>query len=197
MEAATTTLAVRNTSPLGSTNDHQMLGAEIALVAVLVSASISKQRDVQKKAELADKGWNLELGKMSDCADDISHESPTISAQYKALTRPTWLVRDNEDLVKLAEHLFQESELGHLIADINIGRTKVSYMDGKRVVELRARQRIDLPVWQDIVDFHKNYKSNTRSENLVTVVMKSAVDAALINATLGLAMGIAYRKPRL
>ncbi len=186
LKGTTTLQAKRNAFRL--TKGRELLGAEIALVALLVSASVTKERAAQKKAELANIAANAELAKLSDSGVDVT-ELNDFAPKYKALTRPTWLVRHNEDLVKLAEHLFHEAELGWLIADLNIGQTKESYMDGKRVVELRARQRIDLPVWQDIVEFHKARESNAKPENLVTIVTEAEIDTELMNTKLGLAMG--------
>lgn len=174
--------------------DRALLGAEIALVALLVSASIAKEKSGKteaKKAKLG--GAGAELAKASDAAGDISEIDNDDNANkrglYHVLTRPTWLVRPGEDLVKLAEHLFHEAELGWLIADLNVGQIKESFIDGKRVVELKVRQRIDLPVWQDIVEFHKSQAKNARPENLITIVAENAVDTELLNTNLALAMG--------
>lgn len=175
--------------------DRALLGAEIALAALLVSASVAKQRAEQKKLEIRKKQkLSPEFARLSDRLDEVGEivqdDNMNQAQSYKPMIRPTWLVRHHEDLVKLAEHLFHEAELGWLIADLNIGQTKESYIDGKRIVELRTRQRIDLPVWQDIVEFHKS-RNTVKPENLITIVTEAEVDKELMNATLGLAMGAA------
>jgi hypothetical protein len=184
-----------------SADDRAMLGAEIALAALLISGTVAKERAEQKKVEARKKQQlSAEFAKLSDRLDDAGEISADDNANkaltYKALTRPTWLVRPGEDLVKLAEHLFHEAELGWLIADLNIGTTKESYLDGKRIVELKTRQKIDLPVWQDIVEFHKRNNDNAKPENLITIVTEAAVDTELMNATLGLAMGATVAAPK-
>jgi hypothetical protein len=169
-----------------------LLGAEIALAALLVSAAIAKEKTEGPEAKKAKKG-NAELAKLSDALDEVAEfiadDKANAAAAYQVLTRSTWLVRPNEDLVKLAEHLFHEAELGWLIADLNMSQTKESYVDGKRIVELKVRQRIEIPTWQDIVDFHNRRPENAIPENLVTIVNENAIDTELMNATLGVAMG--------
>ncbi|MFN8655734.1 MAG: hypothetical protein U0105_05310 [Candidatus Obscuribacterales bacterium] len=88
--------------------------------------------------------------------------------KYEHRPRPTWSVRPGEDLCKLAEHLFYDAQLCWLIADINAAITKEVFDGQKRIIELSVGQKIELPVWQDIVAFH-TLKINVRASNTITV----------------------------
>lgn len=92
---------------------------------------------------------------------------------YQPRVRPTWQVGSNEDLCALADRLFKDARLGWLIADLNQLNTTEMFEGSKRIVRLCVRQRIALPVWQDIVKFHKLRKFH--STDLVTVVTKAVL----------------------
>src|SRR5262249_36962927 len=77
-----------------------------------------------------------------------------------------------------------------LIADLNRDRTSESRMDGKRVVEVKSRQLIELPVWEDIVAFHRKQSLEAAPENLVTIVEETGLDLELLLSRLGTAMGL-------
>jgi hypothetical protein len=155
---------------------RKLIGVEIALAVLLASAAVARNLD----------------GRTEPASDSSSDKEKSLAKQsYAALSRPTWLVRPNEDLVKLAEHLFHEGEVGWLIADLNAAQIKDTYVEGKRVVELKERQKIELPVWQDIVEFHKNVpRESCRPEDLITVVTENTIDTELIHAALAPVMGI-------
>lgn len=156
---------------------RKLTGVEIALAVLLTSAAVARRLE---SAEAADQGEDL--------------NSARTKQVYATLTRPTWLVRPNEDLVKLATHLFHDGKLGYLIADLNAAQIKESYVEGKRIVELKERQKIELPVWQDIVEFKKQPTHDLRPEDLITVVSENAIDTELIHAALAPVMGISKGK---
>lgn len=151
---------------------RKLIGVEIALALLLTSAAIAHAREEEQQDDTTDK--HLAYQKQA----------------FAILTRPTWLVRPNEDLVKLAQHLFHDGRLGFLIADLNATQIKECVIDGKRVVELKERQKIELPVWQDILEFRKTAIDSLREEDLITIVTENAIDAELIQATLAPVMGL-------
>lgn len=156
---------------------RQLLGVEIALALLLTSTAIARQ---------------LESNQEQPAQPDTEEKNKQLArASYQVITRPTWLVRPGEDLVKLAEHLFHEAEIGWLIADLNVGQIRETHVDGKRIVELQTRQRIELPVWQDIIEFHKSMvRLQVNPANLITVVNEAAFDSELVHTTLAAAMGV-------
>jgi hypothetical protein len=174
-----------------SDDDLALLGADIAIAALLISASVSRDRTRKMRAE-AKRASSEELAKAAQGAELLAelNQDDNSRQKYKVLARPTWIVRPNEDLVKLAEHLFHEGELGWLIADLNVNNIKERVIDGKRVVELQVRQRLELPVWQDIVEFHKHAAASIKAENLITIVNQTAIDRDVMNNALATAMGV-------
>src|SRR5262249_3153427 len=101
----------------------------------------------------------------------------------------------NDTLVSIAENLFEDADLGWLIADVNAGGIKETTVNGKRVVELQDRQQIDLPVWQDIIDFYETRAEDAIAENLVTIVADSHVNSELMNLMLNPVMGVTNADP--
>lgn len=89
--------------------------------------------------------------------------------KYEHRPRPTWSVRPGEDLCKLSRQLFPKAELGWLIADINAGSISEMFDGRKRIIELSVGQKIELPVWQDVVEFYR-LKNNFRSSDVITVI---------------------------
>ncbi|MBI4533652.1 MAG: hypothetical protein HY711_06860, partial [Candidatus Melainabacteria bacterium] len=89
------------------------------------------------------------------------------------------------------EELFHDANLAWLIADLNQQSIKETWEGNKRVIELRTRQQLELPVWQDIVEFYQSRPANSSPESLVTVVTNTRLDQELIDSTLGAVIGCA------
>ena len=119
-----------------------------------------------------------------DSAKQTSNASGTISTTTKVLSRPTCYITKNKTLVDIAEELFHNGDLAWLIADLNTGHIRDLMIDGKRVVEFTGRQQINLPVWEDIVEFQRNQPANAIARNLVTVVADHWIDRELLDSTL-------------
>lgn len=98
--------------------------------------------------------------------------------------RPLWLVTVNDTLTKLAEQIYQDPEVGWLIADMNLSRVKERYVNGKRVIELQSRQQIELPIQEDIDLFKLNKPKEASAEKLITIVQANQLDKELINSQL-------------
>ncbi len=100
-------------------------------------------------------------------------------------SRPKMLISMRDTLVSIAETIYHDPNLGWLIADLNIPWVKETWIDGKRIIECKNRQTITLPIWEDVASFYKRRPSNSRPENLVTVVVDTAVDMELLQSELG------------
>jgi hypothetical protein len=131
---------------------RRLMGAEIGLAAMLLSSSTAR------------KASSVDLTAQGSAQDHLSEQR-----SFAPADRPTWLVQPNEDLVQLAAMLFGLPEVGWLIADLNQSAIKETYVNGSRVVELRADQRIELPVRQDILDFQK-IGAPHQANSMITVV---------------------------
>lgn len=124
-------------------------------------------------------------------ADEIVKQTREQTINRKTvLHRPTFLVLPEDTLVSIAETFFHDPELAWLIADLNQHNIKEAQMHGKRVVELKSRQLLELPVWEDIEEFWRNRPAEARAENLVTIVEHSQVDRELLDSALSIAMGV-------
>lgn len=125
----------------------------------------------------------------------VGSDEPPASGAPRAprtvLRRPTTLVSSNDTLVTIAEDFFHDANLAWLIADLNRERIKESWIDGKCVVELRNRQRLDLPVWEDIAEFYSRHDIATAPENIVTIVEECQVTRELVQSTLAPVLGSA------
>lgn len=173
-----------------------LIGPEIALAALLVSAGVARARGADKAA--AEKALLLqqqqaqaaELAAAENLRTQDDDDARSKVHKYDPRIRPTWLVRPGEDLCKLADHLFHDAKLGWLIADINSANIKELFDGRKRVIELYVRQKIELPVWQDIVEFHK-LKVEFELSDLITIVTDTQIEQELMQNTLAPVMGVA------
>ncbi len=102
--------------------------------------------------------------------------------------RRKMLIGPQDTFVSIAESLVElrhDSRYAWLIADINLPRLKETYVDGKRVVEVRSRQEIEIPGEFDVEAFDLHRKDEYSPENLVTVVLESQIDRELLDEHFG------------
>ena len=188
-----TTFSVNARALRGKKKDLALIGPEIALAALFISAGIARARNKDGAAAQADAPASAtaraeQLARQT--ADSAAANQQLTAYKYQPFARPTWLVRTGEDLCKLAEHLFRDARLGWLIADLNVPSTNEMYDGKKRIVELRVRQKIELPVWQDIIEFNER-RIEFEVADLVTVVTETAIDAELMQNALAPVIGVA------
>lgn len=105
------------------------------------------------------------------------------AAASQTLYRPIWIIAPGETFVSIAEDHYGDGSIAWLIADLNVGKFSQSFIEGKRVVEIQSRQRIELPVQGDIEEFRHNRKRHMDAENIVTIVTASQLDMELKHAT--------------
>ncbi|MBI4533654.1 MAG: hypothetical protein HY711_06870 [Candidatus Melainabacteria bacterium] len=141
--------------------------------------------EVMAKTDLEEESESKEETMESEEANDTSSQI----APQTVLLRPTHIVAHNDTLVSIAEQLFHDPNISWLIADLNKDAIKESWDSDKRIVELRERQQIQLPVWQDIVGFNQERLAKSTPENLVTIVTETQIDRDLLDSNLGVVMG--------
>lgn len=125
-------------------------GSEMVFAAIIALAAVARTR----QENLASFG-----------------EEHAIGVGGQVLHRPKILIAKDDTLASIAERLFHDRSLAHLIADLN---TKVSdqfILSGNRIIRLKVRQEIQLPVYTDIVNFKKERANSALySAPLVTIV---------------------------
>jgi hypothetical protein len=189
---------------IGSGGKRYLTGAEIALAAVIAAGGIRKIRRAARGAERVEPSVS---GEQSDAPEGLEESAGIEGEQWysmatmetcrrldqgelqksksdQVLKRPVYLISKNETLIGIAEALFEDPDLGWLIADLNGGSVKQAVVNGKRIVELKDRQQIDLPVWQDIIEFYERRSAEAVGANLVTVVSDRQVNTELLNLML-------------
>lgn len=117
-------------------------------------------------------------------SSEQDRQSGSSSNSSKTLYRPIWIIAPGETLVSIAEEQFGDGALAWLIADLNSGKFSDSIVEGKRVIEIQSRQKIELPVASDIEEFRHNRKCHEEAENIITIVVASQLDTELREATL-------------
>ncbi|MBS1993132.1 MAG: hypothetical protein JSS83_21600 [Cyanobacteria bacterium SZAS LIN-3] len=126
----------------------------------------------------------------SEAKETAGGSRPRAESERKILMRPQIMVQAEDDLAEMAGLLFNDSRFGHLIADINRHSTRQKFEAGARVVMLYTRQRLSLPVYQDILRFSSTHLREAGQIKLITVVENSAVDRELLEHGLGQILGL-------
>jgi hypothetical protein len=113
-------------------------------------------------------------------------EHPSNHCQ-KAARRAQIAVQAQDNLEGLAQELFQDTVIGHLIADLNLAAVEEEYWQGKRIIRLKRRQRLMLPVYDDIQHY---FQANTqqldklRKQEIVTIIEDEQLDDEYVYAKL-------------
>ena len=156
-----------------SSEKRYLTGVEIALAVAIASAAVAKTRPDGSEED-------------SESTDQNDNNDPQPANHFK---RPVHMVAASDSLVDIAERLFNNSDIAWLIADINVGRITEHMEDGKRIIELRSRQEIELPLLSEANEFLLNKKDEHKAENLVTIVGVSEIDRELLNSFLSTVVG--------
>ena len=180
-------------------NKRYLTGVEIAIAAAIASVAIAKKRPDQltylSDGELAANDMKNLLsdadGNAKDQADnDENDKSGTSNNQTASLfKRPTMIVAHNDSLVEISEKLFHDSDVAWLIADINRDNITEHEEDGKRIIELRSRQEIQLPLPSEVQDFLLRRDKDAVANKIVTIVTVSEIDRELLNSFLNTVVG--------
>lgn len=165
------------TRRIKDSDKRYLTGVELTLGAILMisgAAKLREERSEEAERVLRDKNVNEE-------------EQNT----QKILHRRTHLVLHGQTLQSIAEDIFQNAAVAWLIADMNASNIKEEWIDGKRVIELRSRQVLELPEPEEINDFMARLRKDFKIDQLVTVVAESTIDRELVNNFLGSVSGAA------
>lgn len=191
-----------------------VLGAEFAVVAIIAMAGIAKRRtdltyseswstvsDSQKRetpqyGEVIYQSPRLK-GEKVDFKHGLSKDVPEwlISLDGSAakeqgylfgsvLTRPIVLMTMSDTFISLAETHFRDAVLAWLIVDLNKMKVTETWKGATKIVAISNGESIELPVWEDIVEFYQSKPKNAKPDNLLTVVLKRNLDREMIEAAL-------------
>lgn len=152
-------------------NKLYLTGVEISLAALLTMAGAARLR--------AEKDEKIEKGE-SECTQD---------KDTQVFIRRTYMVQEGDTLLSIAEDMYNNRHAAWLIADMNAANIKEAWIDGRRVVELQARQILELPEAEELVQFTAKQRRDFDPEKLVTVVTQNVVDRELLQAFLGTVSG--------
>ncbi|MBX9667844.1 MAG: hypothetical protein K2X93_09515 [Candidatus Obscuribacterales bacterium] len=188
--------------------NHYMLGAEFAITAIIMMASIARRRadlsgsgmkrvpssDTTESAQRYQRGSmdresKFKHGMMQDVPDWLVSLDGSAAAEAgylfaSVLKRPTILMTMQDTFVSLGESHFHDAVLGWLIVDLNSRKVKEVWKGQTRVIAVKNGETIELPVWEDIVEFYQNKPRDARPGNLLTVVLKRSLDRELVDAAL-------------
>lgn len=154
------------------------LGMDFVIIALLSVVGITKVRqDIPKDNE--EKNENREIPNIQYSMTSSSGYWPNHEQK-----RQTIIVGLNDCLNKIANTLFQDPNLGWLIADLNKHRMN-ERIDGKlRVVSIAALQILDMPTQDEILRFKNSRANDHCAENLVTIVLQNTIDKNKLEETL-------------
>jgi hypothetical protein len=193
--------------------DRYMLGAEFAIVAIIAMAGIAKRRTDLSYSEswvLSDdekrtkpraeeliyqsprfKHQDLEFnhGLNKDVPDWLTSLDTSAAKEEgylfgSVLTRPTIIMTMSDSFASLAEMHFRDAVLAWLIVDLNSMKVTETWKGSTKVVAIKNGETIELPVWEDIVEFYQSKPKTAKSDNLLTVVLKRNVDREMIEEAL-------------
>ncbi len=175
---------------LTSTNSdtRYALGVDFVITALLKVAGITKVRQEINK-EIDKKALQEEAGKTQSKEQEAPqiHYSMTSSSGYwpnHEQKRSTIIIGISDCLNKIAQTLYQDPNLGWLIADLNKHRMS-ERIDGKlRVVSIAALQILDMPLPEEITHFQNTKSNDCCAENLITIVLQNTIDKNKLEKTL-------------
>lgn len=140
----------------------------------------------------------IERQSQEKTADNLTHSEPQAKmthANPSTLRRMSVLIGLDDTFVSISEKHFETKNLAWLIADLNIGKVRETYIDGNRILEIASRTSIDLPSGEDITAFIRNQKSYPAPETLITIVKETQVDQELLNSELSMLVEDRKLKP--
>lgn len=167
---------------LAGTNDdtRYSMGVDFIITALLAVTGITKVRQEMSK-EIDKKTLQEEPGKTQSKEQEAPqiHYSMTSSSGYwpnHEQKRSTIIIGKSDCLNRIAQTLYQDPNLGWLIADLNKHRMS-ERTDGKlRVVSIAALQILDMPLQEEIIHFQETKPNDFCAENLVTIVLQNTID---------------------
>lgn len=99
-------------------------------------------------------------------------------------------IKSGESLLSIAESKLHDGQLAWLIADLNKDKTTEHTVEGRRVVEIKAGQKLELPSPREIADFYTSLDSTCHPDNLITIVVDSKMDRSHVENNLRAILGL-------
>lgn len=179
---------------LNCAEQRYLTGIELLLAGLATISAVARHRGEQKAASrLVDSSQDavncLPGLTLDSYGDDTDESLIEVSMKYKLgneerpaiLSRPKYLVQPGDTLVSIAEDVLHDAQLAWLILQINRGSIASNWNGNLCMAELNARQEIELPVAQDIVEFYRSRPSvQYKNKRLITTVKEAAFDRELL-----------------
>ncbi len=152
------------------------------LIALILSMSgVSRRRGSTVSAENV-QGLLSSFSKVTGSEDNGN--------SFKNLHRRTHLVEPGDTLQSIAERYFSDSRVAWLIADLNSAAIDEHGLDVKRVVELKARQSLELPEAEEVQVFLAGIPRDFDiDQRLVTIVNDTMINMEVLKQFLGPIIG--------
>lgn len=175
-----------------------LTGVEMAIALAIASAAVAKTRSNQTLTEGEGEASSEDLKALLEEAklpraykgnQDANNTTTLASNAASVYKRPVYTIAHNDNLVHIAETLFHDADVAWLIADINKGQINEYMEDGKRIIELRSRQQIELPFPHEVQEFLTSRKKEEKGEKIVTFVSVSEIDRELLDSFLSTVVG--------
>lgn len=158
---------------LVSSEKRYLTGVEITVAAILTISGAAKLRDERKQL----------IQEMQEALDSDNQ------AQVQILHRRTQIVSPGQTLLSIAEDIYENSAVAWLIADLNRNNIKDEWIEGKRVIELKSRQLLELPESHEVANFLARLPRDFEATNMVTIVSDNTIDRELLDSFLGTVSG--------
>lgn len=173
-------------------NRRFLTGLETALCAALVAGAISRARGLDGRSTNGKKPQrgNKQINHIENDGTRDGDEACNTKPHKSAPGRSTYLMNQTESLNSLALKYFGDESISHLIADLNSSVLSESTLDGKRIIELAAGQKICLPDNKDIAAFTQQDQALRPGSDLVTVITQRPMQKQLLDAVMGRALGL-------
>jgi len=177
-------------------------GTELIIAAIIASVGVCKVRydaaaaDEEKERRSSPQASSFNAAKDASFFESIINElpdSPQVDAVGKQAARRFVVVKANDSLTSIAENIFHDGDLAWLIADLNKRNLKEFMVEGKRVVELKTCQRLDLPFNDEIAAFYRDRCAKNSAGNMVTIVSDGRIDRSMLEKELSFIMCDASR----
>lgn len=170
-----------------------VLGVELAIAGLLTAAAVARHRSDGEEILNGNIDPNSAMSDLQYVDGDQQDPNAQEVQVQSIMARRSYLISPGDTFQSIAEQFYRDSSLGWLIADLNAGAIKESLLDGKRVLEVAARQVIELPDFRDIQTFRLNKPKDLDVDAIVTIVTENSVDKELLQSYLGRVTGDATK----
>lgn len=173
-------VSFQTSNKIAQPSARYLLGVELTLAAIVAFSGMAKNR----------KAHNEKCDSHSEATINEEEDDDGNTAKATYFRRRTHLVSSFDTLQSIAESVYRNRAIAWLIADMNCASTKEEWIEGRRIVELRLRQTLELPSPEEAERFAMQLRKDFNTERLVTVVSDPRVDSDVLNKFLGSVTGL-------